>query len=67
MHQYHDLAKAIQKGSTVHEVILDFWKAFDKVPRNLLMEKIRRIDGINPNIMNWIQSFLAQRRHRVAV
>ena len=51
---YHDLAKAIEKGSTVHVVILDFWKAFDKVLRNLLMQKIRRIDGITSNIMNWI-------------
>ena len=46
--KYRDLVKAIEKGSTVHGVILYFWKAFEEVPRNLLMEKIRRIDGINP-------------------
>ena len=42
-------------------------KAFDKVPHNLLMQKIRRIDGINWNIVSWIQSFLAHTSHRVAV
>ena len=42
---YHDLAKSIENGSTVHGVVLDFRKAFDKVPHNLLMQKIRRIDG----------------------
>ena len=31
------------------------------------MLRIWRIDGINPNIVNWIQSFLAQRSQRVAV
>ena len=44
---YHDLAKAIEKSSTVHGVILDFRKAFDKVPHNLLMQKIRCIDGLD--------------------
>ena len=44
---YHDLAKSIEKGSAVHGVVLDFRKAFDKVPHNLLMQKIRCIDGLD--------------------
>ena len=64
---YHDLARSIEQGSTVHGVILDFLKAFGKAPHNLLMQKIWRIDNINLNIVNRIQSFLAQRSQRVAV
>lgn len=43
-----------------------FKKAFDKVPHNLLMRKIRGIDGINHSIVNWIQNF-TDRRQRVTV
>ena len=64
---YHDLAKAIENGSPVHGVVLDFRKAFDKVPHNLLMQKIRQITDINPSIANWIQRFLTERTQRVAV
>jgi hypothetical protein len=64
---YHDLAKAIENGSTVHGVALDFRKAFDKVPHNLLIQKIRSIEGINPSIVNWIQGFLTGRSQRVAI
>ena len=31
------------------------------------MQKLRHIEGINPNIVNWIQSFLAYTSHKVAV
>jgi hypothetical protein len=64
---FHDLAKAIEKGAVVHGVVLDFKKAFDKVPHSLLMQKVRNIDGIDPNIANWIQNFLTNRRQRVAL
>ena len=64
---YNDLAKALEAKSTTHAVVLDFKTAFDKVPHNLLMQKIRLIDGIHPHIVNWIQGFLTDRTQRVAV
>ena len=64
---YHDLAKALENGSTTHAVILDFKKAFDKVPHSLLLQKLRQIDGVDPSIANWIQGFLTDRHQRVAV
>ena len=45
---------------------LDFMKAFDKVPHHRLLKKLNCY-GISGNIVNWIQSFLLNRRQRVRV
>ena len=52
---------------STHAVVLDFQKAFDKVPHSLLLQKIRQIQGIDPHIINWIQDFLTDRSQRVMV
>jgi len=49
----HDMAKAIH-SSSIHAAILDFAKAFDKVPH-------RRLYGIQGSLLNWLESFLTQR------
>ena len=64
---YHDLVKAAEDSSTTHAVILDFKKAFDKVPHRLLLEKLRNIEDIHPCIVNWIHDFLLRRTQRVAI
>ena len=64
---YHELAKAAEQSLTVHAVVLDFQKAFDKVPHKLLMNKIRQTENIDPYIANWIQDFLSGRFQKVAV
>ncbi len=64
---YHDLVKVAEKSSCTHAVALDFKKAFDKVPHNLLMSKIRQIDNIDHQIVNWIQDFLAERSQSVVL
>jgi len=64
---YHDLVKAAEDSSTTHAVILDFKKAFDKVPHKLLLEKLRQIKDIHPCILNWIHDFLLSRTQRVAI
>jgi len=64
---YHDIAKSVEHGHVIHGVVLDFRKAFDKVPHTLLMQKVRCIDGINPSIANWIQGFLTKRSQRAAI
>jgi len=64
---YHDLAKTSESAGTTHAVVMDFKKAFDKVPHALLMQKIKRIPEINPLLVNWIQDFLTDRKQRVVV
>jgi len=64
---YHDIAKSVENGHVIHGVVLDFRKAFDKVPHTLLMQKVCCIDGINPSIANWIQGFLTKRSQRTAI
>ena len=54
-----DMAKAIH-SSSIHAAVLDFAKAFDKVPqRQLLMEAAALW---NPRLLlNWLESLLTQR------
>jgi hypothetical protein len=47
-------------------VILDFSKAFDKVPHRRLMSKLHNY-GIRGNTHTWIQNFLIDRHQRVVV
>lgn len=45
---------------------MDFQKAFDKVPHKRLLEKMKGY-GLGPQINNWVESFLANRSHKVCV
>ena len=47
-------------------VYLDFKKAFDKVPRDLLIEKLQNF-GMNGNLLKWIHSYLTNRQQRVVL
>ena len=62
---YNDLAKSAEATKSTHAVTLDFKKAFDKVPHDLLMEKVRNISNLHPILINWIQDFLTNRKQRV--
>jgi hypothetical protein len=64
---FHDLAKTVESSKTTHALILDFKKAFDKVPHSLLLQKLQRIPGLHPQLANWIQDFLTERTQRVVV
>ena len=57
---YHDNTKAIDV------IYLDFQKAFDKVPHDKLMIKVKAL-GIKGNIGNWIENWLLNRKQRVVV
>ena len=46
--------------------VLDFSKAFDKVPHQRLMRKLWRY-GIRGNTHTWIEAFLTKRRQRVVL
>ena len=56
----------IDRGESGDTFYMDFQKAFDKVQHKRLLAKLssHRISG---NMINWIESFLVGRRHRVRV
>ena len=62
----HDLASTLDKGTQKDMVVLDFSKAFDRVPRGRLLKKIYHF-GIRGNSHRWISSFLLGRTQRVVV
>ena len=51
---------------SVHAAILDFSKAFDKVPHGPLIAKLINT-GIDTTIVRWIENFLFDRHQRVVV
>jgi len=46
--------------------VLDFSKAFDKVPHKHLLSKLQ-LYGIQGNVFEWIRAFLSNRTQRVLV
>lgn len=61
-----DLTSSLDNKSQVDMVILDFSKAFDVVPHNLLLSKLHNM-GIQNSTLTWISSFLKHRTQRVVV
>ena len=62
----HDLRKSLDNKEQVDAVILDFSKAFDRVPHQRLLLKLRHY-GIQGSLLEWIENFLTQRTQRVVV
>ncbi|KAL8613876.1 hypothetical protein ACOMHN_032866 [Nucella lapillus] len=62
----HDIAKRLSKGAQVDVVLLDFSKAFDKVPHQRLLRKLHHY-GVRNNTIGWIQSFLSGRIQQVVL
>ena len=56
--------KRIAKGTQVDIILLDFTKAFDKVPHCRLLHKLTYY-GVNMNTTAWINSFLENRNQNV--
>ena len=58
---FHDIASAYnKKGSQIDIAVLDFSKAFDTVPHDGLLSKLKHY-GIDDKIWLWISNFLKQR------
>ena len=53
-------------GLPVDTIYLDFAKAFDTVPHNRLLHKLRAY-GISGNLLEWIQDFLSDRSQFVSI
>ena len=64
---FHDIASAYnKKGSQIDIAVLDFSKAFDTVPHDGLLSKLKHY-GIDDKIWSWILNFLKQHKQRVVV
>ena len=50
----------LQQNKSIHAAVLDFSKAFDKVPHQRLLMKLERY-GIHGNLLSWMESFLTKR------
>ena len=61
-----EITKWIDVGSPVDIIYLDFQKAFDKVPHQRLLLKLK-VHGIGDSITDWIEQWLTDRRQRVVV
>ena len=61
-----DVTKWVDEGSPVDIIYLDFFKAFDKVPHQRLLLKLKA-QGIGNAMVNWIEKWLIDRRQRVVV
>ncbi len=61
-----DWTEAIDRGDDVDIIYLDFKAAFDKVPHQRLLIKLRGY-GIEGEVYNWIKDFLHDRQQQVVV
>lgn len=60
----HYLANSLDNDKSVHAVVLDFTKAFGKVPPRRLLAKLQNY-GIHGKLLCWFESFLTQRSQSV--
>ena len=63
---FEEITKWVDDGSPVDVVYLDFQKAFDKVPHQRLILKLKA-HGIGNDVIKWIEKWLTHRRQRVIV
>jgi hypothetical protein len=62
----NELVVNMDRGVQTDVVIMDFSKAFDKVPHRRLLEKVRYY-GVSEQAATWIECFLSGRRQCVVV
>ena len=60
-----DILANLSGGRQTDVIIMDFAKPFDKVPHNILIQKLERY-GITGSVNTWIETFLKDRKQRVA-
>ena len=62
----NDLANGLDNSQQIDGILLDFSKAFDKVPHRRLAAKLHHY-GVRGKTLSWIQSFLAGRTQQVTL
>ena len=61
-----DIGDSLDEAIRLDAIIIDFSKAFDRVPHDRLLKKI--VDtGVDPRVVAWIKEFLLGRSQRVRV
>ena len=60
----HDLAQCLNQRGQCDVLLLDFCKAFDKVPHCRLFNKLQ-LYGIQGSLLNWIKKFLTDHSQQV--
>ena len=63
---YEEVTKLVDEGTPVDIVYLDFAKAFDVVPHERLLIKLKAI-GIHEKVLQWTRAWLKQRKQRVVL
>ena len=63
---FEEITKWVDERSPVDVIYLDFQKAFDKVPHQRLILKLKS-HGMGNSVINWIEQWLTDRRQRVVV
>ena len=63
---FHNVGDILDKGGQVDILYLDFSKAFDTVPHDLLLHKLK-LYGFNGKLLDWFESYLTDRRQRVSI
>ena len=58
--------EALDNGEEVDCIYTDFMKAFDRVPHQRLIAKMKSY-GISDSICNWVEAFLSNRRQKVVI
>ena len=61
-----DLTKSIDDREQVDAIVLDFSKAFDRVPHQRLLRKLDHY-GIRGHLLLWAENFLTHRSQRVVI
>jgi hypothetical protein len=61
-----EATRVVDSGKGFDIVYLDFAKAFDKVPKERLLKKVRA-HGIRGRVLAWINSWLSGRKQRVVL
>ena len=51
---YSDISRNLDSGSQAHIILLDFAKAFDSVPHDLIVHKLK-IFCFGSNLLKWIK------------
>ncbi len=62
----HDLAQGLRDKQQIDAILLDFSKAFDKVPHERLLTKLHHY-GVTGPLLSWIRDFLTGRTQRVVL
>ena len=62
----HDWTDILDRGGSINVLYFDFMKAFDKVPYQRLLIKLKSYD-IDGAVLAWISAFLSNRGQRIIV